>query len=197
MAASGEREVPRWRRWIVGRLLPAAILLALVVGALALARVPGAERVEGHPGLSGFRQQAVANQERYDEGQPVELTYRVCRSRPWSAATNSGFSAEWRVVDEQGEVVADTSHRVYPAVLIPVRWWPGQCRSVEYEWDQRYWNQHRREGEEQHQRGLPVRRDRVEPGVYRFEVWWDGSPGGEPDELTPDPILTDSFELRP
>ena len=196
MAASGDRS-SRWRRWSVGRLLPVAVVFAFAIGALVLARVPGTQPVEGHPGLSGFRQQGTVDQEGYDEGEPVELTYRVCRSRPWRTTTNSGFLAEWRVVDEHGEVVADTTHRVYPAVLIPVGWWPGQCRSVEYVWDQRYWNQHPPDDEEERQAGLPIRRDRVDPGTYRFEVWWNASPDREPDDLMPDAITTGAFELRP
>ena len=78
------------------------------------------------------------------------------------------------------------------------RWWPGQCRTATSEWDQRRWNQDPPGDKEQRQEeGLPVRHDRVEPGSYRFEVWWDTWHGEEPDELTPDPITTDTFELRP
>ena len=58
-------------------------VLVLAIGGLALARSPGTEPVEGDSGLSGFRQQVTVDQDIYDAGQPVEVTNRICWSRPW------------------------------------------------------------------------------------------------------------------
>lgn len=188
MAAGGRRRMGA----VVVVLL---VLLAIPVGAAA-ARVPTGEPVAGHPGLDGFRHDVQVDRESYEPTVPVVLTYRVCRSRPWPTQTNSAFTAEFRVIDEQGEVVADTTHRIYPQVLIPVWWAPGQCRSVEHEWDQQLWNQESADNATV-AAGSPVRGERAVPGSYRFEVWWLASAGSEPDEQVPEPIVSASFVLEP
>jgi hypothetical protein len=182
----------------IALIVIALLLLAPVV--LALGRIPGADPVRGANAVAGFHQRVGTDHDMYGPDEPVLMTYEVCRTRPWPTQVASGHApviTEFRIVDQTNRVVADTGHRVYPMVLIPVRWWPGQCRSVEQEWDQRYWNQHPREGEEQHHRGAPIRRDRVEPGIYRFEVWWNVSATDEAGDQVPDPITTETFELRP
>jgi hypothetical protein len=169
---------------------------------VAWVRTSGGEPVAGMPGIGGFRQSAEVDRETYVENQPVVLTYRVCRSRPWPTTTDpswvgpSSLTAEFRVVDDQGDVVADTTHRVH--VLLtprPTRWRPGQCRWVGFEWDQRFWNQPH--FEEPDVAGTPVRGDRVGSGSYRFEVWWAASRGGEPREQTSEPIETAPFLIEP
>jgi hypothetical protein len=185
-----------WRR--VALLVVAVLVLAPVV--LSLGRMPGADPVRGMSGVAGFHQRAGTDQDAYGEDEPVRLSYEVCRTRPWPARTPSGQApviTEFRILDPAGDVVADTSHRGYTLLLSSVRWWPGQCRSVASEWDQRYWNQHPPDGQEQRRAGTPRRGERVEPGTYRFEVWWDVSPGDELDDLRSDAITTDMFELLP
>jgi hypothetical protein len=177
------------------------VLLALPVG-VAWGRTLGGATVVGHPGLSGFRQQAEVERSRYPAEDAVVVTYRVCRSRPWPTRTNSpamgaSLTAGFRAVNERGGVVADTSHRIYVLLLGSTHWWPGQCRSVDLEWDQHVWNQEQPDPAEQEYGGVPVRGDRVEPGIHRFEVWWEVSPGGEPDDRVPEPIATRPFVLAP
>jgi hypothetical protein len=109
----------------------------------------------------------------------------------------TSLTAEFRVLDERGGVVADTTHRGSILLLGTTHWWPGQCRSVDLEWGQHRWNQEQPDPEEQQYGGVPVRGERVEPGVYRFEVWWEVSPGGEPDDRAPEPIETAPFVLEP
>jgi hypothetical protein len=179
-------------------LVTLTLLTALLVApfAVAWARTPGGEPVAGHPGIAGFRQSAEVDRGTYAEDDSVILTYRVCRSRPWPTRTNSSFQVEFRVVDEAaGRVVADTTHRIHPLMLVPLWWWPGRCRTAEPVWDQHVWNQE--PAEEGAVLGGPVRGDRVEPGSYRFEVWWEASAGGEPDEQVPDPIVTAPFDIVP
>lgn len=182
---------------------PAVVLLLVLLtlpAGVAWGQTLGGAAVVGHPGIAGFRQSAEVDQARYEEGERVVLTYRACRSRPWPTVTNSPagpLAAEFRVVDERGEVVADTTHQGYILSLGTTRWWPGQCRSMDLVWDQHRWNQDPPDEEEQQYGGVPVRRDRVEPGTYRFEVWWHVSAGGEPDEQLPELIETDPFVLEP
>lgn len=183
----------------------AVVVLLLVLSVLpvgvAWGRTSGGSAVAGHPGIAGFRQSAEVDRDRYEEGDAVVLTYRVCRSRPWPTRTNSppmgSPAAEFRVVDDRGEVVADTTHRVYILSLGTTAWWPGQCRSVDLEWDQHRWNQDDPDDEEMKVVGSPVRGERVEPGAHRFEVWWLVSSGGEPDEQLPEPIETAPLVLEP
>jgi hypothetical protein len=185
-----------WRRVA---LLVVAVLV-LVPGVLSLGRIPGAEPVRGMTGAAGFHHRVGTAQDAYGEDEPVRLSYEVCRTRPWPARTLSGqvpVIAEFRILDQAGGVVADTSHRSHTLLLTSVRWWPGQCRSVASEWDQRYWNQHPPDEQEQRRAGTPRRGERVEPGTYRFEVRWDVSVGDEPDDLMSDAITTDTFELLP
>jgi hypothetical protein len=78
---------------VAGRLVRLAVLLLVVLLALpagvAWGRTVGGAAVSGHPAISGFRQHAEVDRDRYEEQEPVVLTYRVCRSRPWPATTNS------------------------------------------------------------------------------------------------------------
>jgi hypothetical protein len=187
------------------RMVPAIVLFVVLLTsplAVAWARTSGGEQVAGHPVVAGFRQSAEVDGETYTENEPVVLTYRVCRSRPWPTTTSSpgrvsegSLVAEFRVLDDQGDVVADTSHRGYVLALSQSWWWPGQCRSVDLEWDQRFWNQP--DSPEPDVAGSPVRGDRVEPGRYRFEVWWVTSRGDEHDEQVPEPIETARLLVEP
>jgi hypothetical protein len=183
---------------------PAVLLLVVLLAppaGVAWGRTVGGAAVTGHPAISGFRQHAEVDRDRYEEQEPVVLTYRVCRSRPWPATTNSpgrgSLAVDFRVVDEHGEVVADTTHQGHILVLVRTRWWPGQCRSMDVVWDQHRWNQDGPDQQEPEVGGVPARGDRVEPGDYRFEVWWLVSPGDEPDEQTPRPTETSPFVIAP
>jgi hypothetical protein len=101
-----------------GRRRVALIVVAVLVLApvmLALGRVPGADPVRGTNGVAGFHQRVGTDLEAYEEDEPVLLTYEVCRARPWPTRVASGHVpvvAEFRIVDQTGGVVADTSHRV-------------------------------------------------------------------------------------
>lgn len=80
-----------------------------------------------------------------EHGRPsVRLTFTVCRTRPWPTVTSSGnrtqVGYEWRVLADDGEVVADNLHEARTLDLFSVWWLPGQCRSGHDDWDQRYWN---------------------------------------------------------
>jgi hypothetical protein len=196
-----EGSPPSGRRPVRPVLLLVLVLVASSVG-VAWGRTLGGEPVVGHPGISGFRQSAEVDRDRYEDQEAVVLTYRVCRSRPWPARTNAppmegGVAAEFRVVAADADVVADTTHRGYVLVLSSTWWWPGQCRAVDLEWDQHRWNQEDPEGGSPDTIGSPVRGGRVEPGEHRFEVWWHVSAGGEPDEQLPAPVVTAPFLIEP
>lgn len=180
-----------------------ALLVILLASPLAVAwtRTSGGEPVNGQPGIAGFRHSAETDRETYEKSETVVLTYRVCRSRPWPTTTNPAWpdrslTAAFRVVSAQGEVVADTTHRGgILSMARPPRWWPGQCRSVDFEWDQHLWNQP--DFEDPDVAGEPVRGDRVEPGNYRFEVWWLASRGEPPDDEASKPVETPPFLIEP
>jgi hypothetical protein len=153
------------------RTLLVTLVLLLAIGVAVLATAGEAVTRDGS--ASGFRQFADTDRTAYADGEPVRMTYRVCWARPWPTTTSSTGGSDvfigFRVLDDSGEVVADTSHTVHTLELRIVTWLPGQCRSVDREWNQRYWNQAERTGGPL---GVPVEGERVLPGSYRFEVWW-------------------------
>lgn len=191
------------RSTIVRGIIVLLVVLLASPLVVAWARTSGGEQVAGQSGVAGFRHSAETDLETYEESEPVVLTYRVCRSRPWPTMTNppwpdGSLAAEFRVVNAQGDVVADTTHQ--GGILImprPTRWWPGQCRSVDFEWDQHLWNQPDSEEQAPAVGGAPVRGDRVEPGSYRFQVWWMASRGDPPDEEASEPTETPPFLIEP
>ncbi|HVM14721.1 MAG TPA: hypothetical protein VM287_10390 [Egibacteraceae bacterium] len=178
-----------------------ALLFALVLVLILVlmgTRVLGAEPVRGD--MAGFHHQAETDRDSYEEGDPVRLTFTVCRTRPWPAVTSSSGMTQvlydWRVLDDDGEVVADNLHAVRTLELFSVWWLPGQCRSGHDDWDQRYWN---REDQPVHGGallGVPQRGERVEPGTYRFKVRWHTARGGDPSREQP-PVLSPPFRVEP
>lgn len=107
------------------------------------------------------------------QGDPVRLTFTVCRTRPWPTVTSSGnrtqVGYEWRVLADDGEVVADNLHEARTLDLFSVWWLLGQCRSGHDDWDQRYWNRDDQPVHDGALLGGPQRGERVEPGTYRFQ----------------------------
>lgn len=184
------REAVTSRPWMAG-------LLVVVGAAVALlgSRIVGAEPVRGE--VAGFHQKAETERTSYADGEPVRMTFTVCRTRPWPTTTSSGnrtlLRYEWRILDADGRVVADTDHRFGTSDLLRAFWWPGQCRAAQDEWDQRYWN---REDRRQDVLGTPVRGDQVPPGEYRFEVRWQTAPWDNPP-VPQAPVETDPFRLEP
>lgn len=189
------------RSTIVRGIIVLLVMLLASPLAVAWARTSGGGQVTGQPGIAGFRHSAEVDRETYEENEPVVLTYRVCRSRPWPTTTHPAWpdrslTAAFSVVNDQGDVVADTTHEIHILPMPrPTRWWPAQCRSVDFEWDQHLWNQP--DFEEPDVAGAPVRGDRVEPGRYRFQVWWMASRGDPPDDEASEPVETPPFLIEP
>jgi hypothetical protein len=180
-------------------LVRATIVLLLVLLASPLAaawaRTSGGEPVAGLPGIGGFRQSAEVDGETFAENEPVVLTYRVCRSRPWPTRTRSpgpggdSLVAQFHVLDDRGDVVARPGGG-YILLLASTWWWPGQCRSRDFVWDQRYGDQNDPDREAPNGDGTVAGGGRVEPGDHRFEAWWTVASGdklmeSEPTKTTP------------
>lgn len=180
-----------------GMALLFALVLVLVLVLLGT-RVVGAEPVGGD--VAGFHHQAETDRGSYEVGDPVRLTFTVCRTRPWPTVTSSSGRTQvlydWRILDDDGEVVADNLHSVRTAELLGVWWLPGQCRSGHDDWDQRYWNREDQPLEDGAVIGVPQRGKRVEPGTYRFQVRWQTARGGEPSREQP-PVLSSPFRVEP
>jgi hypothetical protein len=100
---------------------------------------------------------------------------RVCRIGLLPATTSGGggthLPVEFRVLNVEGSVVADSSHAVRTLELFTVHWLPGQCRSAHLHWDQHYWNQAGAETPDDVV-GVPARGPRVPAGRYVFEAMW-------------------------
>jgi hypothetical protein len=144
------------------------IVVVAVFLALLGARMVGAEPVRGD--VTGFHQRVQTDHATYALGETVHVTYTVCRTHPWPArtASTSGMNAlaQWQVVDEAGPVVAGRVHGRGTLEGRTARWFPGQCRRVEF-----WWNQHPRDVENRDP-SAPGDDDVVPPGSYRVEVWW-------------------------
>lgn len=185
----------RIRSVVVGRPWGAGVLALLAFLLLVGSRAVGAEPVAGE--VAGFHQKAETDRASYEEGELVRLTFTVCRTRPWPTWTSSGNRTAllygWRILDADGNVVADTTHHVHTADLVQAFWLPGQCRVGEYEWDQRRWN---REERRQAGIGTPVTGDRVAPGAYRFEVSWQTAMWDDPPREQA-PVESSPFQIEP
>jgi hypothetical protein len=159
---------------VAGSLLVALLLLPVVV---AWARTLHGEAVSGVSGLAGFRHQAAVADDRYEPDRPVEVTYRVCRWRPWPTRTWSPgpeggrLVALYHVLDED-DVVVPGPDVGFVLLARATWWWPGQCRSVNFNWDQHEANTGQR-SEAAGEARSPGAGDRVEPGRYRVEAWWE------------------------
>lgn len=171
----------------------------LVVGVFAfmlgyVGRATAGEFVSGGFGLGFFRAQARIDQPSYRAGEPVRVTFSVCWAGVHPAIVSSGGGTpvltSFKVVDEDGRAVANSSHLVRTSELFQVWWVPGQCRTIEKQWDQRYWNQEERpHGPD----GTPVHGERVPPGRYRMEVQWQTGRGEVDRSLGP--VVTPWFEV--
>jgi hypothetical protein len=175
----------------------ALLLLPALVG---WGRTLNGEAVRGVPGVAGFRHLAEVEHERYDPDRAVEVTYRVCRSRPWPTRTRSPgpeggrLVADFRVLGEDDVVVAQPGGG-YVLLAAATWWWPGQCRSANFEWDQHEANAGQRQSDGPGEALSPVAGDRVEPGRYRVEAWWQVE-DREPRYRQTQAVSTDVFVLE-
>ena len=184
------------RRWRVGRVLTvtALLLFILIYGGRALAGEP----IRGH--VEGFRQVVETDHRTYAAQEPVEIKVTVCRSRPWPVVTSSGGGTDllidFQVLDANGAIVADTSHKVITDELRPVPWLPGMCRTSRHEWDQLHWNREDPFATERVVLGEPVRGEPVPPGGYRVRAVWSSSPWDEPPSRL-GPVTGAVFVIEP
>lgn len=111
----------------------------------------------------------------YQPGDPVPFSLSVCSASLLPMRTEDG-KPSWRITNEAGDVVANSSHQVFTLELKTLSWAPRQCRRVlSVEWDQREWNQRALEPDEP--AGVPRRGDIVPAGEYELEaVWGDLGP---------------------
>lgn len=131
----------------------------------------------------------------YDRTETVRIMTTVCSQAWWWRLTSEG-PTNWEVIDSSGNVVADTSHRIYTLELRRQVWAPRQCRTIEDTWDQRYWNRPRdaeREGDGLI--GRVVRGDAVPLGSYRVESRWSGAAWDNAPRPLP-PASSGFFTLR-
>jgi hypothetical protein len=147
--------------------------------------------------VAGFRQSLVTDSAAYGEGDPVTVTFRVCRVRPWPTLASSGALTDvlhdWRIVDRSGQVVASTLYGGRTLDLRQVLWLPGQCRSRAVAWDQM-----RRDA------GFSADADwdatdprvRAASGEYVVEGWWQTARWDDPprDQRT---VVSRPFRLDP
>lgn len=138
--------------------------------------------------VDGFRVRVTTDKEVYEHGEAVAATVRVCRTGLLPTTTSGGggthLPVDFRVLDVEGNVVADSSHAVRTLELRTVHWLPGQCRSVQLHWDQHYWNQ---PGAERPRDvvGVPARGLAVPAGQYVFEVRWHTAVEGRTFAIEP------------
>lgn len=127
--------------------------------------------VAGNVGRS-LRVDLTLDRSWYERGEPVEFALTVCSNSVLPMTTDDG-KPSWRILDSEGDVVADSSHYVFTLELKNLTWGPRSCRTgVGETWDQRVWNQPTAFPDDLEIGGVPVRGDAVEPGTYRLEVKW-------------------------
>jgi hypothetical protein len=104
------------------------------------------------------------------QGETVAFSISVCSDSFLPMRTDDG-KPSWRISDEAGDVVADSSHQVFTLELKTLSWAPRQCRRVSsVDWDQREWNQRALEPNEPV--GVPRRGDPVRAGQYELQAAW-------------------------
>ncbi len=108
----------------------------------------------------------------YRPGETVTFSLSVCSDNLLPMRTEDG-KPSWSIINEAGDVVADSTHQVFTLELRMASWAPRQCRWVlSVDWDQREWNQGLRESSEL--AGVPRRGDRVRAGRYELQAVWGG-----------------------
>ncbi len=131
----------------------------------------------------------------YDRTDTVRIITTVCSQSWWWLVASEG-PITWELIDSVGNVVADTSHRVYTLELGRQIWAPRQCRTFEDMWDQHYWN---RPGDTGRQRdgivGTPVRGGAVPAGSYRLELRWSSAAWDNPPRPLA-PVSSEPFTLK-
>jgi hypothetical protein len=107
-------------------------------------------------------------------GDRVALAGKACSKSWWwfkeGVGGGGGVHVSWRVLDDAGEVVADSSHRVRTDGLRLQIWWPRACRGWDDKWDLRYGNPQQQTSPRF--TGSAVRGEPVPLGTYRVEVEW-------------------------
>lgn len=146
----------------------AAGVVVLLGGASVFTLVTGWPA--GNP--NWFRLSVGADKSVYRAGEAVRISGRACSTSLWwfkeGASGGGGVHISWRIVDEAGRTVADTSHAVSTLELGLQIWWPLACRSWSAEWDLRYWNQ----PDMPRSFAGPARGEIVPVGKYRVEAKW-------------------------
>jgi hypothetical protein len=173
--------------WWASKSRPVKVLTVAVATAAAVtaAQVGLSVGVAGAH-VDGFRVRVTTDKQVYKDGDAVEATLRVCRTGLMPTTTTGGggtnLPVEFRILDSEDNVVADSSHGVRTLELRTVRWLPGQCRSAHLRWDQHYWN---RPGVDPPTDvvGMPSRGQTVPAGQYGFEVTWKGAVGTRTFEI--------------
>lgn len=144
------------------------VLVALVVVASVFTLVT--RTPSGSP--TAFRLSGKVDRSGYRPGDRVRLSGRGCSKSWWwfteGTGRSGGVRVAWRVLDEAGRTVADTSHRVHTLELSRQIWWPRQCRGWDDEWDLHYWNR----PDQPRSFAGPARGDAVPAGKYRVEAQW-------------------------
>lgn len=151
---------------VVRYVLLAVGLVAVVGLASVFSLVTG--KPAGDP--NSFRLSVGTDRSVYRAGESVRLSGKVCSKSWWwfQEGGGRGLRVSWRVLDEEGQTVADTSHVVHTLELHRRVWWPRMCRSWEDTWDLHYWNR----PDQPRSYAGPARGDQVLPGKYRIEATW-------------------------
>lgn len=106
----------------------------------------------------------------YRQGETVAFSLSVCSDSFLPMRTEDG-KPSWRITNDVGDVVADSSHQVFTLELKTLFWAPRKCRRVSsVDWDQREWNQRTLEPNEP--AGAPRRGDLVRAGQYELQAAW-------------------------
>jgi hypothetical protein len=149
--------------------LTAAVAAVLGLGSLATVATG---KPTGDPGA--FRLSAATDRSVYQHGDRVALAGKACSKSWWwfkeGVGGGGGVHVSWRVLDDAGEVVADSSHRVRTDELRLQIWWPRACRGWDDKWDLRYGNPQQQTSPRF--TGSAVRGEPVPLGTYRVEVEW-------------------------
>lgn len=150
----------------VGRFRFSRRRMRIAVGAAGLAVV----LLAAASWMDSLRTELHMEDRTWRQGETVAFSISVCSDRLLPMRTEDG-KPSWRITDEAGDVVADSSHQVFTLELKTLSWAPRRCRWVlSVDWDQREWNQQELEPNEPG--GVPRRGDPVLAGQYELQAAW-------------------------
>jgi hypothetical protein len=171
--------------------------VAVALGALGTVALGFGVAAAGshHDPDTSFTVRVETDMATYERTETVRIMTTVCSQSWWWRTTSEG-PTNWEVMDGVGNVVADTSHRIYALDLRRQIWAPRQCRTIEDTWDQHYWN---RPGDARQEPdgvvGTAVRGDTVPPGSYHVESRWSSAAWDKPPRALA-PVSSEAFTLR-